>query len=259
VNIIKNIKDAKKVLGDAFSPNTGGKYVGIEIEMVSPISRDLLAIALVNEKLDSYVTIGFDESIDTEDYDSDEYDDGNYGLELRVLCLQSELKGVVTKLTALMKELDCFVNHTCGLHIHLDMRNRDSMQCYTKLAAAQGLLYSVVSTNRRESSYCKPTLYGEYARYVGSKEMPWSRNGINVRSLLEHNTIEIRIHEGTLDAKEIINFTRLLINIIDRKEAVNGWRLLKNKGLPTTSINYINKRIKLYGKAKLHKKNYVGA
>jgi len=258
MNIIRNIKDAKKILHGSYSPRTNAKYIGIEIEMVSPISKELIAVALVSAGLNPYVKVGYDESIDTGDFDS--YDDnGNYGLELRVLCKQSEVKFVITKLTKLLKELDCYVNSSCGLHVHLDMRHRDSMESYINLAAAQGLLYSVIKTSRRSSHFCMPTNHKDYSKYVKTKEKPLFRQGINLRALEEHNTIEIRIHEGTLDGNEIINFVKLLTSIVDRKTAVNGWRILKNKALPKATLNYVNKRIKEYGKAKLSKKDYVGA
>lgn len=260
MNIIRNIKDAKKILHGSYRPQTKAKHIGIEIEMVSPISKELVAVALVNAGLDSYVKVGYDESIDTEDYDIyDDNDSGNHGLELRVLCKQSEVKFVITKLTKILKELDCYVNSSCGLHVHLDMRHRDIITSYINLAAAQGLLYSVTNTSRRNSYYCSPVTYSDYSKYVERKEIPIPRSGINLNSLSKYNTIEIRIHEGTLDSNEIINFVKLLTCIVDRKTATNGWRILKNKALPKATLNYVNKRIKEYGKAKLHKKNYVGA
>jgi hypothetical protein len=251
MSILKYAKVAKTIERTSHIPRSKNNYIGIEIELLSPVSLEIMALILTENKLHYYVTVGTDSSIHSNV-------NGYRGLELRVLCKQVQFAKIVTKLTSLLKKMDCFVNASCGLHVHLDMRHRNSMACYDKLLEAQGLLYSVVAKHRRSSEYCMP-LDNYEARAFKQFGLLSTRYGINPSAIAKHKTIELRMHEATLDAKQIVNYITLLINIINTDYVINGWSLCKNKVLPKKTLKYVEERIKVNGKARLQKEYFIGA
>lgn len=147
-----------------------------------------------------------------EDYDEDDdYYPGDRGYELRVICEQSEVSYVMRQVGKLLKELNAYVNPSCGLHVHLDMRNRKAHKCFLALLKKQPEMQKLVAPYRLESNYCKPAkkyhwLDGE--RYYA----------INSDSMTDLKTLEIRLHEGTVSAKKIISWVNYLTNIISGEQ-----------------------------------------
>ena len=140
-----------------------------------------------------------------------------HGTEIRLLCKQKEMNIVLSRVFKILNANSVMVNKSCGLHVHLDMRNRNKELAYKNLYKCQNLLLKI-QPSRKGSQWCKKntkttydkqqSLYGRY--YV-----------INTDSYRIHKTLEIRIGTATMDIKKIISWIRLLTNIVDMKTELN--------------------------------------
>lgn len=207
-------------------PETDDKHVGIEIEFISPYQEDELAKRLLMSALSDYVTLKDDSSIDANNDESCEcccrdchdeepcgadLSDHRYGHELCVLAKQSELGRVMRMVGAFLRKAKAEVNKTCGLHVHLDMRSRDKEKAFTNLVYIQEVLYRMCDPDRRNSSYCQPieTTDLNYAKDCGRYR------SINASALHEHNTLEVRLHHGTVSVSDITCWVKMLCHTVD--------------------------------------------
>ncbi len=118
------------------------------------------------------------------------------------------------------------VNNACGLHVHLDMRSedRDSLKA---IAGAFRLTYEVwcafVDSRRVDNHYCDHPEWEiedvtglrdndriSYMRGAGNRYQ-W----LNLAAYSEHETFEVRLHHGSIDAKTIKNWIRGLTVFAD--------------------------------------------
>ena len=132
--------------------------------------------------------------------------------ELRILTTEEEMESVLERVGLVLKEVKAQVNQSCGLHVHLDMRHRDSNKCYERLYAKQQEMFSMVEKSRKTSTYCKPSTKAM------NNNSDTRYRAINTDSLRKFSTIEIRLHEGCVDVKLISNWCKYLINIINKKK-----------------------------------------
>ncbi len=210
-------------------PKQKQHHVGIEIECYSKLVDDEVFALLLRYELDKNVNITDDGSIDPPD--------GYCSYELRILGKEKELPKLFTKLGKFLKAGGFKVNKSCGLHVHLDMRNRQLDDCYDKLLKFQAVMFGMVSPSRQDSDYCKWTYHGnEYDRFVA----------INKTAYSKHKTIEIRLHQGTTNVIKIKNWVNLLLKAIaspelptfKTKEDVVKWT-----GRSKTLKSYIKERL----------------
>lgn len=136
-----------------------------------------------------------------------ESEDEIYAFELRVLVTEKDLKIVTGKLKTFFSKCDAFVNSSCGLHVHVDMRQREPKKAFARLMSKQDEMYMMSHPSRKENTYCKPTQAFDQGgdRY----------RCINTASIQEHNTIEVRVHEGCIDMKNIYMWCKYLIYTVD--------------------------------------------
>ena len=126
------------------------------------------------------------------------------GHEIAIIAKTTEITGIVTKVCAILADSHATVNSTCGLHVHLDMRGHRVAKCFENLVKASSLLYSMVPASRRKSSYCAPNISSKMGDY---ETRYW---GINPMAYKSHNTLEVRLHSGTINAVKINHWIRLL-------------------------------------------------
>lgn len=177
------------------APKGKKNYVGIEIECYSHLEETEVMELLLTHDLEFYMNVSDDGSI--------ECDANSY--ELRILIPEKDLSKVLGKVGAFLKAGKFKANWSCGLHVHLDMRNRDMEKCYEKLVKIQDVLYGMVSKPRWMSDYCKfskPS--AESDRFTA----------INKTAYRVHETIEIRLHHGCVDVKRIENWVNLLLKAV---------------------------------------------
>lgn len=179
---------------------TKTNYVGIEIECFTRYDRlDLI------EKI---IELGLEKNVQPTEDGSVEADFGD-DCELRILLPEKELVSGLKKISKLFVKGQFGVNGTCGLHIHLDMRNRNVEECYKRLINFQDILFAMVKRERWTNSYCIYTkVQDKDNRYVA----------INKDSAYQaHKTIEVRLHHATLDMKRIEQWVKLLLRVIGTK------------------------------------------
>jgi hypothetical protein len=203
-------------------PVTRHNYVGIEIECFYPIQYySDIRKSIIKAGLEYNVSITEDSSITPPYIASINY----IGREFKLIGIQSEIKSIVKSFCDILSKYKADTNETCGLHIHLDMRNRDVLKCFDRLIKVQPVLFQMMPSSRRYNNYCRPT------RSNGGRD---HYDAINRGAMSQHKTIEVRMHNGTTSAKEIINFIDILTHVID------------NKPLSEVSKNYIQKRTQTY-------------
>lgn len=189
------------------TPKSRTKYLGIEIEFISKVSKVDLCLLLSKKGLSEYVTVSDDGSIDiTQDFFND--------IEVKILVPQSKYKTIIPKILKVLKRVGK-VNSSCGLHVHIDMRTRNSSMSYTKLVNSLEHLKQKVSPNRVNNEYCKLNLHKNIDDHIThTSGRYWA---INPQSLSKHKTLEVRMKESTLDTKEVLSWIKDLLSIVDKK------------------------------------------
>lgn len=189
------------------NPTDDRQWLAAEIECIVD-SRDRLRTTLsASPLLRQHVTLKSDSSLAPSDPDVREC------VEVVICAPRETFAAIVREVCAGIQAHRGMVNKSCGLHIHLDQRNREMAQVeatYTRLAAAQPLLQRFVSESR---------LGEEGRRYAAASPRNWSVSSryraINACAYRAHRTIEVRLHQGTVDATKIANWAALLCAIAD--------------------------------------------
>lgn len=191
-------KNALKLLRVYKKPDENVRSVGIEIECFMPRNADMTLLYPVAQ----YVNVGSDGSIRP---------DGNNmaGVEFRVCAPAYKMEEVITTLCKILKTMGAKVNSSCGLHVHLDQRNRtpeDVKQTFANFIRAQNLLFEVVPSSRRENNFCKKHRGTDFEQATRGQRY----KAINASAFRKHRTIEIRLFNGTVNATKIINWVKTL-------------------------------------------------
>jgi hypothetical protein len=212
-----------------------GKWIGVELEFISEeYTADFVAYLEDNGAF--CIDVKDDGSIS-----SQEIEDGNaYPTEFAVLTHVDDMQNLRTAIEV-AKDRGGYVNASCGLHVHLDMRHKTKAEAYNiaqRLKRALPLLRGVVAPYRLKSKYCRKAIAGKDDRYAA----------INFHAAYErHKTIEIRLHQGSLDFAKIKNWIKLLYKI-SQSEVLDykpERKLLLNVlSLPRSLNNYVNNRTK---------------
>jgi hypothetical protein len=169
-----------------------GKYVGIEIECLTG-SWDDLARRFDKAGVKNTI-IKDDGSVEGEGEPT----------EVCVLSTINDLSNL-KKVMESLNDAVATVNTSCGLHIHLDMRHvtkTRAKQIARRMAKALPVLRKTVAPYRNVSEYCEANL-SNGDRYAA----------INTECYDKYGTIEIRLHQGTLDFIKIRNWIMLLYKL----------------------------------------------
>jgi hypothetical protein len=180
---------------------------------VSKLNEDQMSDLLTKNDLETYVQLKDDGSLRPEN-------DFRNTHELCILAKEDEIFQVITKLMTVLKG-ECKVNKSCGLHVHLDMRNKDPKKAYTNLFVMQKLLYSMCPKSRHSGSFSIPEMSYREIDFKRMEGMGDRYKGINPTAFSKYGTIEVRIHSGTLNPKKINNWIRILLKIVNLKQREN--------------------------------------
>ena len=233
----------KALLREVKRPATDARRIGLEIEFISELSAEQIEDKLIAARLHPWVNLTDDGSV--------EDDSGFNGHELRVLVTEDEAETIIPRVTKCLSH-DCkgSVNRTCGLHVHLDMRGRaqeEIEKIYANLVRAHGVLQDILPPSRRANKYCRVNRTAawndETDRYVM----------VNSEAYERHKTLEIRSHAGTLDAKKIIYWVRILLAVRDAEFQLRApstaAQLATWAKLSAELTDYINMRQRLFTSA----------
>lgn len=227
-------------------------FVGVEIEMIAKCDKSALEHLLITNGLAGYVRVGTDGSVRTEK-------PGEVPHELTIMCKQEDLKSVFNKLNNVLTlpYVDAYVNNSCGLHVHIDCRNRDHKRVYKNLVNCLPVLIGMVPADRLVSedgtggnTYCLQNTTDDFDKFnMGERQSRYQM--INAQSFNKYKTIEIRLHSGSTNPVKIVNWAKLLVAIAESKEPidtkVNSVAALGELlSLPTKMINYMERRTELF-------------
>ena len=197
------IVSKERTISKVTRPYNKQNHVAIELEFVSEEIGTLNSI-LYSSPYYKYTEIKSDGSLRTDSR-------GGEPLELVICCPEDKVKEVVTDVVTRVQYVGAYVNSSCGLHVHLDARNRDASVMYSNLFKARKLLSSLVPAPRRRNKYCKMNTKSTFTEALGEGER---YRAINPQAFYRHKTIEVRLHHGTINANTIINWVTLLLKII---------------------------------------------
>lgn len=218
------------------TPNLKTNYVGIEVECYGPLKRRELQKRVLLLDLEDYTDIATDGSI-RPPREGRQF----HAYEIRLLIPEKELTFVLKKFGKLFQKARLKTNETCGLHIHLDMRNRSYENCLVKLRKFEDTLFALVAKHRWTSDFCK------HSEFIDENRDTKRYSAINGESAYErHQTIEIRLHQGTVDTRKIEKWIRLLLNVINTKNVpiltskkdVLKWGALDKQAKSYVRLNY---------------------
>lgn len=146
-----------------------------------------------------------------------------------------------------------YVNTRCGSHCHVDVRDLDYLQLISLIgliARAEPWFFSLVPQVRRTNSYCRPLSPvllsrleskrmsemspSELLIYIltGQKDTTIRSSGkngfpglerylaFNFQSIIAHQTLECRLHSGTLKPDRLIGWAKLLCSLIERAKTI---------------------------------------
>lgn len=215
-------------------PRTKQKHIGVELEFISPWSEDYVIEKLYEAGLSKNITVKYDGSISTTELRP-------FAIEVCVLATERTIHGVIKKACAVLNKIGCEVNRSCGLHVHLDMRDREPLKSFRRLWHVQDALYSVVHPSRKTNRYCRHKSYcswGADNKYFG----------INTQSYDTKGTIEVRMHHGTLNAIEISNWIKLLTTVLARPNylGISNSRAFRHLKLSRSLSTYFANKRRLY-------------
>jgi hypothetical protein len=187
-------------------------YIGVELEFnaLRNQSVDTIGAALQNAKLARYIHVGEDGScggFDTQ---------GNRlrGFEVRVLLEETNFEETLGKICEVIKGIGFKTDETCGTHVHLDMRNRDVKRCYANLFKTQLLLRKFLTRDRKHNVFCMKNAFPTYDEHMANATGRESRRcSINTLSYTKYKTLEVRMHQGTLDVEKLVPFIKLLTKV----------------------------------------------
>lgn len=191
--------------------------------------------------IDKYITIKDDGSLEP-DWD----DSGYFSIEMCVCVPESQLDFVLKALGKIFKKFK--VNDTCGLHVHIDGRKIDPSKVFSNLVLFQDLIYDMNPEDRKHSEYCRKVLTTK----LNANQYHWNAHydAINSDALRQHQTIEVRIAEGSVNVKDVKRYTSLLKAIVDAKEITkfntNIEDVSKLLKLDKETVSYVKSRLKKY-------------
>ena len=130
---------------------------------------------------------------------------------------------LMPKVQRAMAAAGASVNHSTGLHVHHEVTDLD-VRAFGRMFRfwynCQDALNTLVSPSRNSNAFCRPLdrLIVEQCETLSALNRETTRRAfgninrymtLNVCSFPRYGTIEVRQHQGTLNAEKIINWTKL--------------------------------------------------
>ena len=251
--IVKIIRDRKKEpMFQDNAPRDGQKHIGLELEFCSKWSKEKLSDALFDAGLLPHVTLKDDGSV-TQSGDRRK----EHPHELCILTTEADYAPLVDRVCAVLNRAQAYVNKSCGMHVHLDMRSREPKRCYKRLLCSLDILYELVPPVRRYNKYC---LHNDPEdSFVATPLPPGGRESryaaVNTYSYAKHQTLEIRLHGGTTNPNKIKKWVELLLLILNTNNSVEYRALpefIAAFKVPDELASYMLDRQALFKKSGVH-------
>ncbi len=254
----------KKEYSKSFNKNPDKRFCGIEIEC---LNRSLNKNSFIKKELKEF---RFSQGTD--------YSLSEGGVEFRSVPMNGDL--LFNSLESFGKALNekCYrVNSTCGLHLHLEVKQELEYlkKLYLFYLRFEDMFFNMLPKSRRSRKFCtrfkkyykdtpkqilavetldkfKEMLYetkyyaGEIRSHGNSKRYCWA----NLHSIFYRGTLEVRSHSGTVNPAKIINWIMIhqrVLKFLDEKslEEIGTMKVTKKAFLEIFSRplqNYIKRR-----------------
>jgi len=120
------------------------------------------------------------------------------------------------------------ISERCSMHVHIDMRDvtvRQLLNFLIVYTIFEEEFFKYVGYYRKDNPYCVPlvdayNLQELMEKLTGTDRQverlinQWPKySALNLKSLLKLGTVEIRLHPGTTDTKEILHWVNILLSI----------------------------------------------
>lgn len=224
-------------------------YVGIEIEFIYKGDQSALDLLLIKQKLNRYVDLTTDGSVKACHSQT-----GYQSAEMRVLCKMRDVASVLSRLANVFNhpKIDAYTNRTCGLHVHVDMRNRAVNFSYKNFVRVQNLLRGSQPVGRISNTHCKANTKDTLDIVAGEETERYSV--VNAAAFKKHQTLEIRIHEGTTNCEDILNWVNFIDAVASHTSEIPSNTFTKASEIvtaygvkiPMESIKYVDSRIERF-------------
>lgn len=223
-----HVQKNMKLLLDCKVPALPRRYIGIELEFCAPIKEELFALKLFQKGIHKYAQLKQDGSLRPKD--------NELGFELAILLEESNYKKGLKQITDVLAAVKATAkDRRCGLHVHMDMRRRDKNLVYNNMVACQYALLSIVDPSRYNNEFCRVVKGRKFpTEFTGERQERYKT--INAAAYYKYRTLEIRMHEGSVDYNEISNWVDLLVKL------TNHTKHLKTD---VTKLPLLNSRLKL--------------
>jgi hypothetical protein len=207
-----SLKRKVKDLYIAKLPVKPNRYIGLELEFCAPIEELDFAIKLWEAGVHKFAQIKKDGSLRPKV--------GEYGYELAFLFPETHYKKNLRQVCKILKEVGARADdRRCGLHVHIDMRHRKKDIVYNNLVACQNVLFSFLDPDRRGNEFCRTVESRKFPKkFDNTREERYKT--INAASYYKYKTLEVRMHEGSVNYTQIVNWMALLIKISNHKTRI---------------------------------------
>ncbi len=147
----------------------------------------------------------------------------------------AEMEKVVT----ILREMGCFVDHQCGLHVHVDgagLNPHTMANIVKRYAAFEGEIDSWITPERRKSEnhYLKSVkgleIAPQHTDRATAHQVDSRYYKVNIQAFLRHGTIEFRQHHGTLSAEEISSWVQFCIQFVNNSVCVVSTHTIPGNG-----------------------------
>ena len=168
------------------------------------------------------------------------------------------------------------VDHKCGLHIHIDLRDfnkQEFVRLFYILRKVESVARLLVTDERSGNQFCSHSLSqietndrnGFDDRVMARCESMQRYSAYNFLAYSDHETVEVRLHHGTLNYEEIRNWVLLHLAIVDYAKSndttsfqnlqdmdlAGTFEMLKNIGVQPEVIEYYVARLERLGNTHL--------
>jgi len=237
---------------ETFKINRSRRFAGVELEFIG-MEDDYC------DTIDDYGHLKEDGSLSDED---------GYGYEFAMFPSNGDrlLKRIRT---VCCEYSDNYINTTCGVHVHIDMKGTNQQQrdnVYRHFSALESAIMGMVSNSRDTNTYCV-SLNNSWERYNTDRYRT-----LNTTSYSKFGTYEFRFHQGTLNPEKVNNLAMFLLNFVDTFVNVNLERqefdkiakltnrekllyLFQQVKMPLKLKKYMVKKIRKFGKYSLRREH----
>ncbi len=175
-------------------------------------------------------------------------DDMGHGVEITILFNSQYGFSPLDKLCKTLTKAGCYVNKSCGLHVHLDARHltvKQTERIGQSLGHSLPVLKYLVAKSRHTNKYCEMRV--SKLIKISHDDDTWDERycAVNLTAYPKYKTIEIRLHGGSINASKIESWVNLLktISAAKLKSDLNTFQDLIDLGLNETMVTYAEERI----------------